>query len=303
MSNFIWKQEVCGSGFGYSRVVLGPIEWNRDVDFVPDPGPWQRNHKLPYAPEEPFYTHNFPPLVTGPSVDPPPREPFGPPIPLFARLGLHCYNLQKGTDLQFVAVHKIYIRITSICSYLVTLEVLDPIRNSCCEFETDVRHAVENIDCLSAIITRCSLTTPQTSVEEGLCYGFNKDVVDFFFKGAMPEWMPEGALTETEKLQCYEMKESEVEEEKEWLHLYAELALFSLWQSKLEELESAKPFDLRKIIVRTKEDVEPKKKVKAENAIFYISFKTRCGQECYGIIRKTTDGMPEHLSLEVKCLM
>lgn len=68
-------------------------------------------------------------------------------------------------------------------------------------------------------------------------------------------------------------------------------------------MASAKPFEMRKIVVRTREDVEPKKKAKAENAIFCISFKTRCGRDCNGIIRKTTDRMPGHFSFEVKCLM
>ncbi|EOA29147.1 hypothetical protein CARUB_v10025416mg [Capsella rubella] len=304
MSRYVWEKEVTIYGVYCSRVLEKPIEWNRRVDFVPNPGPWQRNHeKLPSAPEEPFYTHNFPPLVTGPSVDPPARGPFG-CIPLYGRLGLHCYNLQKGTNLQFMALVKYYSRITSISSHLVTLEALDPRRNSLCEFKTDVRHAIEHRDCLSAIITCCRLTSQTPPVEESSSsYCFDKLAVDHFFRGAMPEWMPEGALTETEKLECYEMKESEVEEDKEWLHLYAELALFSKWKSKLEDLESAKPFELRKIIVRTKEDVKPKNKVKADNAIFYISFKTCCGQECNAIIRKTTDGMPENLSLEVKCFM
>lgn len=65
----------------------------------------------------------------------------------------------------------------------------------------------------------------------------------------------------------------------------------------------AKPFEMRKIVVRTREEVESKEKVKAENAIFYISFRSRYGQDCKGIIRKTTDRMPCHVSLEVKCLM
>ncbi|VVB11057.1 unnamed protein product [Arabis nemorensis] len=69
-----------------------------------------------------------------------------------------------------------------------------------------------------------------------------------------------------------QMKESEVEERNEWLQLYAEPALFSKWQSNLEAFLYAKPFEMRKIVVRTKEEVELKEKVKAENAFFYISF-------------------------------
>lgn len=70
-----------------------------------------------------------------------------------------------------------------------------------------------------------------------------------------------------------------------------------------DALEPAKPFEMKKIVVRTKENVESKKKVKVDNAIFYISFKTQCGRDCNCIIRKTTDRKPGHFSLEVQCFM
>ncbi|KAG7616680.1 putative protein MS5 [Arabidopsis thaliana] len=223
-----------------------------------------------------------------------------PHIILFGRVGLHCYNLQNGTNLQFLTVHNFDSWITSILSHFISLEAMDPVDNSICEFETHVRYAVENKHCLSAITTGGRIK-PKIPEEEDTYFGWNKDLVDDFFKGGMPEWMPEDALTGRDKLQYYEMKDSKLEEEKGWLHLYAELALFSKLHA--HALESTKPFEMKKIVVRTKENVESKNKVKAENAIFYISFKTRCGQDCNCIIRKTTDGRPGHLSLEVKCFL
>ncbi|CAD5328501.1 unnamed protein product [Arabidopsis thaliana] len=223
-----------------------------------------------------------------------------PNIILFGRVGLHCYNLQNGTNLQFLTVHNFDSWITSIYSHFITLEAMDPVGNSSCEIETHVRHAIENKDCLSAITTLCRLKTT-TREKKDKYFDMDKNLVDDFFKGGMPEWMPEDALTGRDKLQYYEMKDSELEEEKEWLHLYAELALFSKLHA--HALESAKPFEMKKIVVRTKANVESKKKVKAENAIFYTSFKTRCGQDCNCIIRKTTDGRPGYLSLEVKCFL
>ncbi|VVB11056.1 unnamed protein product [Arabis nemorensis] len=43
-------------------------------------------------------------------------------IDLFGKVGLHCYNMQKGTNLKFLTVHKYDSRITSILSHLITLE-------------------------------------------------------------------------------------------------------------------------------------------------------------------------------------
>ncbi|KAG7533954.1 Protein MS5 [Arabidopsis thaliana x Arabidopsis arenosa] len=185
---------------------------------------------------------------------------------------------------------------------------VDPMgRNSSCHLETLARHAIENKDCLSAIVTKCRIK-PQNNPEylsdseKGRGHNpFNKALVDDFFKGEMPNWLPNDALMGNNKMQYYEMKESEVEEDKEWLHLYAELALLTLQGSELKTIQPVKPLELRKIVVSTKEDVEWKKKVKAENAIFYISFKNCCGRDYNVIARRTTDGIPEHFSLEVKC--
>ncbi|KAH0884454.1 hypothetical protein HID58_060550 [Brassica napus] len=113
--------------------------------------------------------------------------------------------------------------------------------------------------------------------------GGTKKAVDDFFQR-----MTEDELTGSDKLQYYEM-----EVDTGWLHLYAKFALKKL----------CLPVEMRKIIVRTREDVESKKKVKAYNAIFYISFKTRCGRDFNAIIRRTTDRLPGHFSLEVKCLI
>ncbi|KAG7537649.1 Protein MS5 [Arabidopsis suecica] len=153
---------------------------------------------------------------------------------------------------------------------------VDPMRrNSSCQFETLARHAIENKDCLSAIVTECRIK-PQNNTDSEERRGHNP------FNKAL-------------------MKESEVEEDKEWLLLYAEIALLTLQGSELKTIQPVKPLELRKIVVSTKEDLESKKKVKAANAIFYISFKNCCGRDYNVIARRTTDGIPEHFSLEVKC--
>ncbi|XP_019089003.1 PREDICTED: UPF0725 protein At4g29550-like, partial [Camelina sativa] len=147
----------------------------------------------------------------------------------------------------------------------------------------------------------CTISEEE-KVERDLCAAFDRLAVDDFFKDDIPDWVPDGA-TASDNLQYYEMKESDVEEHKQWLHLYAELALFTTLDRFLDALRWAQPFELRKIIVQTREDVEPKKKAKAENAVFYIAFKTRGGGVHYNaIIRRTMDGTPDHMSLEVKCM-
>ncbi|KAF3571476.1 hypothetical protein F2Q69_00060381 [Brassica cretica] len=62
---------------------------------------------------------------------------------------------------------------------------------------------------------------------------------------------------------------------------------------------------LNKVVVETFED-EPRDKLKANNAIFYLSYKccadpssTRLAGDHIAIVRKTMDGKPCHMSHEV----
>lgn len=72
-------------------------------------------------------------------------------------------------------------------------------------------------------------------------------------------------------------------------------------------MTTSPPLEIYKVVVETKEDytTEAREKLHAENAIFYISYKYR-GVSTSGIagdhkaiIRKTMDGVPEHMGLEV----
>ncbi|RID47166.1 hypothetical protein BRARA_I03786 [Brassica rapa] len=80
----------------------------------------------------------------------------------------------------------------------------------------------------------------------------------------------------------------------QWLYLYAEFALFS---HSGDDLSAYMPFEMKKVVVQTKEDM----KLKSGNAVFYLSFKPRGGPECRGVVRRTTDGRHGHMCLEARC--
>jgi hypothetical protein len=77
------------------------------------------------------------------------------------------------------------------------------------------------------------------------------------------------------------------------------------WYSykKNPELKVSPPLEINKVVVETKEDyiTEAREKLHAENAIFYISYKYTgvSSSDHKAIIRKTMDGVPEHMSLEI----
>ncbi|KAJ4909226.1 UPF0725 protein [Raphanus sativus] len=211
---------------------------------------------------------------------------------LCAKIGLHCYNLENGTEFE-----RLHVPQVAEHTGVLTLDACDPARKCLCKFETKVWYPSEYKDCFHVITSRCRPLPPPTPEEEES--GFDILSVDELFKGNMPDW-----LSGDSKLQYYEMKESEVEQAKEWLHLYAELAWYTKKRTNPFMFEYGKPFELLKITVQTKEVVvDSMKNLWLDNAVFYITFRTRCGVVCKGVIRRTRDGRPEHLSLEAKCFM
>ncbi|CAH8334437.1 unnamed protein product [Eruca vesicaria subsp. sativa] len=216
---------------------------------------------------------------------------------LCAKIGIHCYNLENGTYFK-----RLGGSVPEVAEHtgVLTLQAFDLVRNCSRKFETKVWYAIGKKDCFHVITSRCrTLPPPPEEEEEKEESGFDTLSVDELFKGNMPDWLPGD-----NKLHYYEMKESEVKQAKEWLYLYAELAWYTKEHTDPYKFEYGKPFELRKIIVQTKEVVESMKEVmKLYNAVFYVSFKTRCGAVCNGIIRRTRDGRPEHLSLEAKCFV
>ncbi|CDY20415.1 BnaC02g24010D [Brassica napus] len=200
---------------------------------------------------------------------------------LFAKIALHCYNLEKGTHFERLGLPRDYDQ---------TLEARDPARNYTCRFETSVRLATENKDCFHVVTTRCRPLPPPpppgnmiAKMEDGFQCGFDTLSVDELFKGNMPDWLPDDYATSTQLLlQYYEMKESEVEQAKEWLHLYAELALYTKKQTDPFMFERSKPLELGKVVVQTRGVVDSLKEVELlDNAVFFITFKTSCGGVIY----------------------
>ncbi|XP_023635370.1 UPF0725 protein At3g44770-like [Capsella rubella] len=77
-----------------------------------------------------------------------------------------------------------------------------------------------------------------------------------------------------------------------------------------DDIAECLPLEIQKVVVETRGDqaeTEPCEKLKAANAIFYVSFGCRndpvTGKEANyrGVVRKTMDGKPGHMRLEVIC--
>ncbi|CAN7061325.1 unnamed protein product [Brassica oleracea var. botrytis] len=230
-------------------------------------------------------------------------QPFGGIVPsgcsdyslLFGKVGLHCYNLEKGTNLQFKQVTKVNTQICSILTFYITLEATDPVHDDSlvtfqtCVTDTVLKHQAR----LRAFTTTCRIKPQVPGTGELGSIWYPDDDVDACYRVDLPNWLQDDALSGEDKLQFYEVKDWELKDN-QWLYLYAEFALFS---HSGDDLSAYMPFEMKKVVVQTKDDM----KLNSGNAVFYLSFKPRGGPECRGVVRRSTDGKPGHMCLEARC--
>ncbi|EFH56953.1 hypothetical protein ARALYDRAFT_901214 [Arabidopsis lyrata subsp. lyrata] len=261
-------------------------------------------------------------------------------IALFARIGLHCHNFQKGTNYKFKRLEKCGTHSTRYEDYYITFEATAPTSGSVFSFQTmlsnDYQYLTWGIGLtLASLAARIKATRKNlyylhkhNSFYSGLTvFGdefvkrgltvykhhfldgtesvdevWDMAAIDDSYKGPMPKWFSDEALVRDDK-KVYVVQESELHEN-DWLQLLMEVAFYSKTESGVS---ACKPLEIKKVVVQTLEEytTEAREKLKADNAIFYISYKciadpsTPWAGEHDAIIRKTMDGKPGHMSLEV----
>lgn len=225
-------------------------------------------------------------------------------IGLYGRIGLQCYNLQKGTNLKFKRLEKHSTKDTSFFSLYITLEATDPATGSVCSFQTQFGDAGRRIS-LGARITWLTLASRIKQIyNQPIDDVWDEDTpgINEFYKVPMPKWFSDEAR-ERDSKKYYVVPESELHDN-DWLQLLMEVAFFS----KADRcLDAYLPLELKNVVVETFEDytTEPSEKLKADNAIFYISYKccsdpsTPLAGDHRAVVRKTMDGKPGHMCLEV----
>ncbi|XP_048593700.1 UPF0725 protein At5g63820-like isoform X1 [Brassica napus] len=249
-------------------------------------------------------------------------------IRLCGRIGLQCYNLQKGTNFKFKSWEICRDQMTSSDDSFITLEATDPATGSVLSFQT----LLSDFGPRRSLGVRLLWINLASRIEpirnERLDDNWDKNKLHDFYKGPMPKWFSDEAL-ESNSRKYYvviitsdhswsfnfyivtkkrlvsfihtQVPESEMHDN-DWLQLLMEVAFFSKTD---RGFDGDLPLELNKAVVETFED-EPLDKLKADNAIFYLSYKccadpssTDLAGDHLGIVRKTMDGKPGHMSLEV----
>ncbi|KAL0726676.1 hypothetical protein Bca4012_022769 [Brassica carinata] len=221
---------------------------------------------------------------------------------LCARLGLYCYNLQKGTAYDFGFVRKLCTRYDSFSKSFITLEAVNPADDSRFTMETCVKHNDDQDTSGLGLWWETHICRVEGSEEAD--YEWNDEAVDACYKGEMPKW-----LSDEDLQRCYVVEQSEIQDKENWwLSLLTEFAFYTKWNGTLRarDIADCRPLITQRVVVEThgEGEKEPSDKLNAANAIFYISFE--CVEDptegrYRAVVRKTMDGKPGHMRLEVTC--
>ncbi|KAG2250039.1 hypothetical protein Bca52824_089667 [Brassica carinata] len=190
-------------------------------------------------------------------------------IALYGKLGLHCHNFQKGTNFKFVRWEKFSVISTAYDYVYVTLDAKDPVSDSVFSFQT-----LLNEDSSSDCPVMWSTLACRIKCDDRVDDHWDDTAVDDFYKGAMPKWLSDEELARDNK-KYYVV------------------------------LTAPPPLEIENVVVVTKEDTdEGHEKLKAQNSIYYVIYKyngesSEWARDHKAIIRKTMDGKPGHMYLEV----
>lgn len=188
-----------------------------------------------------------------------------PLILLYAKLGLHRYNLVQGKNLQLSSVKKYNKSMASVnSSYYITLVAIHPATQLLQTFQTRVNELR-----YGKLVLECCTARPLG--ETHICgikkISYHKPVEDLLH--TFPEWPPKNPFKKSKR--CYVLKKSELRENDDWIRLYLELAVAA---SNRDTLENHLVSNLK--IVKVAIDTTSTQEGLDLFAIVYIRYKDSC---------------------------
>ncbi|CAH2033750.1 unnamed protein product [Thlaspi arvense] len=234
----------------------------------------------------------------------------------YGRVGLHRYNLLKGTNFQLSSLIKFNMLSNPVSSYYMTLaaESLDRTGGrSSAEFRVRVDEREFGTLDLACSVARI--------VGEGCTVTTNKPFVPHFHQGAVGDGIFEGELPDwpsdfSDENRFYVLKESEIWSS-EWIRMYMTLVVCGNDRSITNKLGRSKkvllPLKIVEAVIETKTgDVKktPSERLNALNAHVYITFTGLEEPRAHGqifeigkhlkrkaVIRRVVDKDTQYLSL------
>lgn len=207
-------------------------------------------------------------------------------VQLYAKLGLHRYNILEGTNLQLQEIEK-YNRegmVMPAC-YYITLLAEDPATpSSLVTFQTILSERRGNTLNLNCTIARLKGTKSTGNTDQ---FDDNRD---------LPEW-PSSFGDRF----LYELMESELEEN-DWIRLYLEVAVVTT--NRRNHNPNLSGLKILNVVVETEENLPKETVLKCfGSVVVYISYDQDLGGDCGGvcksraIVRRSVDLISKRFGL------
>ncbi|KAJ0253236.1 UPF0725 protein [Hirschfeldia incana] len=191
-------------------------------------------------------------------------------VNLYAKVGLHRYNMFKETNFKLDSLVKFNMLQHCLSSFYITLlahdPALDPLEKT---FQVKVNDI--KVRCLHIRCTVARLKDEVIPRKPFVPHFHDTSKEDGFFKGELPDWPSDNALNDGKRF--YLVKESEWQAN-DWILMYLELVICA--DGRLTEKEHVfSQLEILQVAIETGiEDVEPpNERLKATRANVYIKFK------------------------------
>nr|VDD20426.1 unnamed protein product [Brassica rapa] len=182
--------------------------------------------------------------------------PYRPLVKRYAKLGLHRYNIKKGTNFELDALIKFNMKSNGACSFLITLAARDTVAGRPMQI-FQVRVDENRYGLLDATCTTARIRGETT---DGFClpqpvYGF-------------PGWpSDDGVFDASERFCSVEISKLR---SNPWIRLYLELAVYTKDRRISDVSIDLSKLEIVKVVIETTYDEPP---LKAKSSDLYIVFK------------------------------
>ncbi|CAH8299515.1 unnamed protein product [Eruca vesicaria subsp. sativa] len=194
-------------------------------------------------------------------------------VDLYARLGLHRYNLLEGTNFQVTDLIKYNMESNCLSTYYMTLVATEPATGSVQTFQVLVdEHMFGRLDLTVPVARIRGINCTLSTVEPLMLQDQDERVL---YKDELFEWPSKDAFNDRKRF--YMVEEAEVRDN-EWICLYLKLVLCCK-DKKLKASHLSKLKILKVWIEATIDEAEPPNaRLKAKSALVYITFRlASCG--------------------------
>ncbi|KAJ0237357.1 UPF0725 protein [Hirschfeldia incana] len=191
-------------------------------------------------------------------------------VNFYAKVGLHRYNMLKGTTFQLDSLVKFNMSQNFVSSFYITFlahdPALEPLEKT---FQVRVDEQKANL-----LDFECSIARLKDEVitKKPFVPHFLGDAVDDgFFKGELPDWPSYDALNDEKRF--YLVKESEWQAN-DWISMYLELVICA-HDRMMQVRDVLSQLEILEVAIETGDkDVEPtNERLKAKSVNVYIKFK------------------------------